>query len=52
MQIKPANQAPTIGADVLVFHDIIKSDPESRKLHSGRQEVGANTIRDLTVTTS
>lgn len=40
-----------MAADVLVFHDIIKSDPESRKLDSGRQEVGASIITDLIVTT-
>lgn len=26
-------------ADVLVFHDIIRGDPESRKLEGGRREV-------------
>lgn len=38
-----------MGADVLVFHDIIRGDPESRKLEGGRQEVGVNKICRLIV---
>lgn len=36
-----------MGADVLVFCDIIRGDPESRELEGGQQEVGVNKIVEI-----
>lgn len=42
---KMSQSTSTMGADVLVFHDTIRGDPESRKLEGVQQKVGVIQIR-------